>query len=265
MKSDFSIEYANLNKKMADHLFQIRIDEIFHKHRKEIEKLRSEISSRGMTGQGPSIRAISELYDKHIKETAILKINCFIESLEKDKPIHDSTKREILTSVGLFIDNQVTAHNAKMKQELSARRFPEGAKKSALSGLKYKANIIKGYVKNILEYEIEKRKNDNTSLQKPIKRNDSYVDLIRIEELRSIENTSFDFTRLIQLCTELNIAYQFDNYISIIAIIRIIGLNLLSSSTISCFTTTLKLSLNLIFKLTGISLSGIGSAEYFTS
>jgi hypothetical protein len=51
---------------------------------------------------------------------------------------------------------------------------------------------------------------------------DNYVDVVRIEELQSINNTNFDLTRLIRLCEELNIAHKNRCYMAIAMIVRAI-------------------------------------------
>jgi len=47
-----------------------------------------------------------------------------------------------------------------------------------------------------------------------------YVSVDRIKELKGINKSKFDFTRLIRLCEELNIAYQNKCYMSIVMIVR---------------------------------------------
>jgi hypothetical protein len=55
-----------------------------------------------------------------------------------------------------------------------------------------------------------------------IKEKDDYVDKTRIEELRKIVNQKFDFTRLIKLCEEINIAHQNNSFMSIAMVMRAI-------------------------------------------
>ncbi|MCK4358418.1 MAG: hypothetical protein KAW92_06695 [Candidatus Cloacimonetes bacterium] len=50
----------------------------------------------------------------------------------------------------------------------------------------------------------------------------NYVELSRINELKSIKNPNYDLTRLIRLCEELNIAYQYHCFMSIAMIMRAI-------------------------------------------
>jgi hypothetical protein len=56
----------------------------------------------------------------------------------------------------------------------------------------------------------------------PAKKADPYVSAQRIEELHSLKAERFDLTRLIQLCKELNAAYDDDSYMSIGMLVRAI-------------------------------------------
>ncbi len=61
---------------------------------------------------------------------------------------------------------------------------------------------------------------DNDAAEDSTKRN--YVDGLRIEELKGIDNQDFDLARLIQLCEEINVAYKNKCYISIAMVTRAI-------------------------------------------
>jgi hypothetical protein len=51
----------------------------------------------------------------------------------------------------------------------------------------------------------------------------AYVDLKQIAELRSIANKQWDFSRLVQLCVELNAAHEQDSYLTIAILVRTIA------------------------------------------
>ncbi len=61
--------------------------------------------------------------------------------------------------------------------------------------------------------------NSNT-ITLPIINKSVYVNNQRIGELSKITNSNFDFVKLIQLCNEINIAWQLGNYFSVIALLR---------------------------------------------
>lgn len=50
----------------------------------------------------------------------------------------------------------------------------------------------------------------------------SYIDKSRIKDLERIESVNFDFSRLVQICREINSAYENGNYFSIGALLRVI-------------------------------------------
>ncbi len=50
----------------------------------------------------------------------------------------------------------------------------------------------------------------------------SYVNIDRIEELRSIKNPSFDLSKLVRICEEINQNWANGNYFSVIALLRTI-------------------------------------------
>lgn len=53
-------------------------------------------------------------------------------------------------------------------------------------------------------------------------RDDYYVSQARIEELGNLRTTNWDFTKLVALCNELNVAYKHDCYFSIAMLVRAI-------------------------------------------
>ena len=56
----------------------------------------------------------------------------------------------------------------------------------------------------------------------PIKNKTDYVNKQRINELSNIKNPDYDFIKLIQLCKEINIAWQIGNYFTVVALVRTI-------------------------------------------
>lgn len=48
-----------------------------------------------------------------------------------------------------------------------------------------------------------------------------YIDEARIKDIEDIESTDFDFSRLVQICREINSAHECSNYISIGALLRV--------------------------------------------
>lgn len=56
----------------------------------------------------------------------------------------------------------------------------------------------------------------------PVKNKTDYINKQRINELLNIKNPDYDFVKLIQLCNELNIAWQIGNYFTVIALVRTI-------------------------------------------
>ncbi len=62
-----------------------------------------------------------------------------------------------------------------------------------------------------------------TSPKPIIKTNkNEYVSSSRIKEILSIKNKNYDLSKLIKLCEEINVAYSFDNYLTMILITRAI-------------------------------------------
>jgi len=51
-------------------------------------------------------------------------------------------------------------------------------------------------------------------------KSDSYVDKGRLDEIKALKSSEFDFSRLIKMLNELNSAFDNNNYISVIALLR---------------------------------------------
>jgi len=47
-----------------------------------------------------------------------------------------------------------------------------------------------------------------------------YVDTVRIQQIQNIGNDSFDLSRLIQMCNEINDAFEKRNFIAVILLVR---------------------------------------------
>jgi len=66
--------------------------------------------------------------------------------------------------------------------------------------------------------EEEKSSSSSDSIDKPD--NSSFVDPIRIAELKSIDSLEFDLSRIIQFCNELDAAYRNQSYLAVAALTR---------------------------------------------
>lgn len=73
---------------------------------------------------------------------------------------------------------------------------------------------------NLLEKLKNKIDFEETDSQLVDKSNSVYVSQIRIEELNSITNKSFDLIKLVKLCKELNDAYRLENYYTVGMLVR---------------------------------------------
>ncbi len=72
--------------------------------------------------------------------------------------------------------------------------------------------IVRGAIKQM------QRKKINPEIKAP--QIGTYIDVSRLEEIGSISSGEWDFSRLIQMCKELNTAHQNRNYISVAMLIR---------------------------------------------
>lgn len=62
----------------------------------------------------------------------------------------------------------------------------------------------------------------DTKNQRKKQNHDEFVNVSRIDELRSISNPNFDFSKLISYCEEVNICYQNECYLAVAMLIRAI-------------------------------------------
>lgn len=75
----------------------------------------------------------------------------------------------------------------------------------------------------ILEAGIKQLSESNDTKKHEKKQNNSeFVNLYRIEEIRSISNPNFDFSKLIAYCEEVNICYQNECYLAVAMLTRAI-------------------------------------------
>lgn len=97
-------------------------------------------------------------------------------------------------------------------------RVPFGEKYYATSDI---WRALKRDVRKRLKWLGDVLESWNDKLNKvSILRNDYFIDINRIKELESITNQNFDLSRLIELCREINIAYQNECFMAIAMITR---------------------------------------------
>ncbi len=68
--------------------------------------------------------------------------------------------------------------------------------------------------------QMQRRPSSSPVSAKTAPRNDPYVDPSRLDEIRRVSSQNWDFRRLIQMCLELNIAYESRSYISVAMLVR---------------------------------------------
>ena len=72
-------------------------------------------------------------------------------------------------------------------------------------------DVIEGQVENYSRERINQHQNENK---------DPYVSIERLMALRQIDNENFDMAKLINLCEELNVANEHNNFMTIAMIVR---------------------------------------------
>lgn len=76
--------------------------------------------------------------------------------------------------------------------------------------------IVRSAIRKIMRGPVAPISAPKTEIQTP------FVSFTRIQELKSIKSTFFDFRRLIRMCEEVNISFAAENYISTAALLRAI-------------------------------------------
>lgn len=155
------------------------------------------------------------------------KLNKFIISLPDFNSAIDTIK--VLFLSFFFTEElknpQVVTADLKKLYQLANLSLPQnfGGEIKNLLKTKRLTKTKSGYKLNVAAKEWVKSQIVN-SVKRPIIKNRSsnYVNLDRINELRSVNSASYDLSRLVKLCEELNIAFQNISFLSIPMLVRAI-------------------------------------------
>lgn len=75
---------------------------------------------------------------------------------------------------------------------------------------------------SILLKQIRDKVSSEQNLENPLESTNRFIDLTRIRELKSIQNSKFDLSKLIRFCEELNFCYSKDCYLAVAVLLRAI-------------------------------------------
>lgn len=153
------------------------------------------------------------------------RLNKFINSIESFSSFRDSVKVLILSYffIEILKKPQITTVDLKNLYEAANLILPSnfGGEIKSLLKSKQLTKTKEGYKLNVRAKEWVKSQISIPTASPVIKnKSASYVNSQRIKELMSIKNDNFDLSRLLELCRELNLAFQTESYLSVPVLVR---------------------------------------------
>lgn len=178
-----------------------QVDETYIKLRRSIENI---IQSHGF----------EELQPDYPQDT----IPQSLHSLEQDADIYwESSQDTLNTFTGRITEFCISigADNAEMDEAI----------KEVLTSYDEYINSFKNEKKKMEKNWLQKIEKEGGKYQERMKyteKQDTYINTNRLNELRSIQNSSYDLTKLIQLCEELNKDFANESYMAVAMLVRAI-------------------------------------------
>jgi len=182
----------------------------------------NEIASRNMLGSSFAADKIRTVYADELK----LRFEAAWEAIEKlfeKRKISflKDDEKEVEELLKQLVDNEKERLFSEIGSRFKHWQGPSDFQNSILVAIAASRNKIFPKISAELNFfTASKSVADNDAAEDSTKRN--YVDGLRIEELKGINNQDFDLARLIQLCEEINVAYKNKCYISIAMVTRAI-------------------------------------------
>ncbi len=209
------------DKKLAKLNLNISLRELSTQHAKGLNKLEEDLAARRMLNQGSGLRALQEFLEKKLKDHLDTRLNCITDSFYEDVAIDEATEKELKATFDRYLRNEENGLISLYSSRITRGGFAKPTKESAISGLKIAINKHRSDLFDKLKVAILKHnKSIKTQPKMSLARNDLYIAEERINELSKSQNSSFDFSKLIRFCEELNSAHIHENYLSIIMLVR---------------------------------------------
>lgn len=228
MKNLDKSQIAKLNREKQKTYFNQETYKIHEKFKAEINKLRSDFSKRNMLQSGGYLSEYLKLKYKQLNEISEIYLESLLYGVESDKHIDKSLQDSLLKQLSRFIGSRNRFIDHEMNAEYNKIDAGPSVKHSFDMKRSQEYSSILNYFHNRLKKEIfdinEKYNNNirNKIKEKEQMKNENYINLGYIDQLKSIDNSKFDLKKLITLCEELNIAYNYDCFSSIGVLTRMI-------------------------------------------
>ncbi len=151
------MEEAKLDNKQSDRIFRLKLSEIEQKHKKEQQELQKKLSNRDSFNQSLMNAERKELFEKQLKELALMRVDSLLEALEGDGQINEQTHNEIFQTIQRYIDNEVRTKNCALDEDIARLNIPKDAAAASHRGLSIIGNKIKTLCKDKIDSEIRKQ------------------------------------------------------------------------------------------------------------
>lgn len=189
---------------------------------KNVTKALNELESRNMLLSSEGVNKISKVYADELRFR-------FEAAWESIKSLFDKRKisfsKEVTNEIEELLKWHVTDEIKKLSREINGmfrqRNGPLDFQNSILTAMASARNSIFPKLTADLNFYTTTESDTNTDI-KIYTQERTYVDIQRIKELKSITNQKFDLARLIRLCEEINVAYQYDCFMTVAMGVRAI-------------------------------------------
>ncbi len=187
-----------------------------------VSKALSSLQSRNMVNSSVAVNEISMIYAEELKLRSFAAWEAIQYFFNKRSITFDKTDaKEIEELLKQLVISEEKILSREVQSRFAQNLRPLELRNSILVAIASSKNTIFPKISAELNFFTNSGSNKNSS-SITTKEKDDYVDKTRIEELRNIVNQNYDFTRLIKLCEEINIAHQNDCFMSIAMIMRAI-------------------------------------------
>lgn len=191
------------------------IAEMNSKLKDDINEINNDFARRGLHASGPHFKQLQKLLEEDIKK----KNQAIVENISKFASQNTAKKLiELLPDIKKStaeLLQRVVVNNQRQLENFGKRiKFPYVPKLRITSDNEIKVMNAKIDLLFKKYDEISLQDNKSTNSKQP------FIDKDRLKDLNNIKSEEYDLKRLIRLCEEINICYEYDCYSAVAALTR---------------------------------------------
>lgn len=218
---------SRINRERLDRLFQVKVDGLYEKQRYEKNELHAKFSKQGLLNSGIFLNAVLSLCISQIRQLSEIYLDSIIEAIKGHDPINKNSQKSLITILNRYISHNVSLKQVDLQAAFVTSQLDSPSIEATINnkysseGIRLKRFFDDKLILKIENYNIDRTAEEEArSSELEFTNTSIYVDQNRINDIVSIQTPNFDFSKLIKLCEELNIANNTNCVFAIPSLVR---------------------------------------------